>query len=138
MNKILVGAKALIVKGDKFLVIKEDSGGFIFWDLPGGKIDYGEPPYETIKREIREELFVEVNVENPIGVFYIKRRKDDAHVVNIIFKCSLKSEKFDIAHNPAQDENILEFKWITKKEFLNEKYVVYHPSLKEEINKINI
>lgn len=32
------------------------------WGLPGGKIDFGEPAAETARREIREELGIEIEV----------------------------------------------------------------------------
>jgi ADP-ribose pyrophosphatase YjhB (NUDIX family) len=31
-----------------------------FWTLPGGRAEFGEPAEQTLKREMREELDVEV------------------------------------------------------------------------------
>jgi len=32
------------------------------WGLPGGKVDFGEPAEETARREIREELGIEIEL----------------------------------------------------------------------------
>ena len=47
-------------EGNVLLVHNTDGGG---WSLPGAKVEYGETLVEALKREVREEtgLFVEVN-----------------------------------------------------------------------------
>ena len=35
-----------------------------WWEFPGGKIESGETAEEALQREIREELSVEINIEN--------------------------------------------------------------------------
>ncbi|OGZ07606.1 MAG: hypothetical protein A3C93_02175 [Candidatus Lloydbacteria bacterium RIFCSPHIGHO2_02_FULL_54_17] len=54
-----VSAKALILDETrtKFLVVQEQDGR---WELPGGGIDHGEEATETLKREIKEEMGLEV------------------------------------------------------------------------------
>lgn len=57
---------AIIIDGDKVLLAKRKAekrlGGL--WEFPGGKMEPGETPEETIVREIKEELDIDVTVES--------------------------------------------------------------------------
>ena len=41
-----------------------------FWEFPGGKIDPGESPHASLKREIREELAIEITVGPVLETVY--------------------------------------------------------------------
>jgi len=57
---------ALLMQGDKLLLAKRklhlDQGGY--WEFPGGKIEHQESPQQCLKRELKEELDLEVNIGN--------------------------------------------------------------------------
>jgi 8-oxo-dGTP diphosphatase len=55
---------AIIVKLGKILVVQNgsDSDHPFQWEFPGGKIKGNETAEECIKREIREELEIEINI----------------------------------------------------------------------------
>jgi ADP-ribose pyrophosphatase YjhB (NUDIX family) len=56
-----LGAYSLIVENDKILLIKKNGGPYDGkLDLPGGTIEFCEKPSEELKRELIEEVGIEV------------------------------------------------------------------------------
>lgn len=54
---------AVIFKDDKVFVTQRGYGEFKDgWEFPGGKVEPGESPEDALRREIREELEVDINV----------------------------------------------------------------------------
>ena len=54
---------AIICDGDKVFATQRGYGEFEgWWEFPGGKIEPGESHHEALKREIREELEVDIHV----------------------------------------------------------------------------
>ena len=57
----------LVVHSGKLLMVKRDEpevkGAHLKWEIPGGKVDFGETPEESIVREIKEEIGVNVKVK---------------------------------------------------------------------------
>ena len=54
---------AVIMKEGKVFATQRGYGEFKDgWEFPGGKVEAGESPEEALRREIREELEVEINV----------------------------------------------------------------------------
>jgi 8-oxo-dGTP diphosphatase len=51
----------LILKNEKVLLESVRDGG---WKLPGGHVDDGESPIDTARREMREELGIEIDFVN--------------------------------------------------------------------------
>ena len=71
MSQFTSVAIAVVQYQDRFLVGRRSEhlplGGL--WEFPGGKVEPGEELAEGLKREIREELGVEIEVGQPFGVY---------------------------------------------------------------------
>lgn len=60
IKKTHVGVYGIIINDDKIALIKKARGGYKGkLDLPGGGIEHMENPFETLKRELMEEIGVE-------------------------------------------------------------------------------
>jgi 8-oxo-dGTP diphosphatase len=101
-----VTLKAIIKNEDRFLLLKDKKG---VWELPGGKIDFGEAPDETIKRELSEELGIHnMSVRDLVDVwtFITSNGSDNFQFIVIVYEVGIDSKELKIS-----DEH-LEFSWI--------------------------
>lgn len=88
MKAILVVA-AVIHKGHKILATQRGYGDYKdFWEFPGGKIESGETPEEALVREIKEELLLDINVEEYITTVEYDYPK--FHLSMKCYKCSIR------------------------------------------------
>ena len=56
-----LGAYGIVIKGDKILLIKKFGGPYNEkLDLPGGTIEFCEKPEEALKRELMEEVGIDI------------------------------------------------------------------------------
>ena len=82
-----LSAKALILNQDKkFLLVREEK----WWDLPWWWLEYWEAPQEWIKRELLEEMWINVKhiKENPS--YFITAKKDNwIWIANAIYETQI-------------------------------------------------
>ncbi len=63
---------AAVIKRDGRILVARRRDGDRFaglWEFPGGKIEPGEAPRDCLRREIREELGLEVEVGDSLGEY---------------------------------------------------------------------
>jgi 8-oxo-dGTP diphosphatase len=106
--------KALIKRNNRILVLKTETENDVYWVLPGGRVEYGENPLEALEREIQEEVSVDAEVNEPVGMyyFYIGEKGEGDQIVLTAFEADIGDQEIDISSNPA-DENITEYRWMT-------------------------
>lgn len=121
-----VTQKALIIVEDKVLMVLEDGD----WELPGGRINKGEKDlFEALKREIKEELSVEIDPQE-IFTAYIFTKPTGEESLAIVYKCNLLSS---IESIKPQDGEIDEWQLLSKEELRESKNI--YPNSSEAINK---
>jgi 8-oxo-dGTP pyrophosphatase MutT (NUDIX family) len=87
-----------------------------FWTFPGGRAEIGETSPETLKREIVEELGVEVEVGRLLWVVenFFHYEGHDGHELGFYYLMDLPQDfpfhPSDIVHR-VQDGSELEFRW---------------------------
>ena len=118
MTKIYAAVKALIENKGKYLIIEQEFNGKKYMDLPGGKVEFGESPYDTLLREVKEEVYLDIEIIKPIGIWWFFRDSNTGQVICNTFICKAKDyTKIDLNKNPA-NEKIVNYYWFTKDELL--------------------
>lgn len=131
----IVLAKGWVEKDGKFLMAKrgeEELHKPGTWSLPGGKVerDVGEENIlqKTLKKEIEEEVGVEITDEIELIYNNTFERIDGAHVVNLTFLCHHKSGEAKPLEDTAQ------VKWFSIEELRN--FEDLEPFFKREVEKL--
>ena len=89
MKTILVSACALIDADNRVLIAQRPAGKPMagLWEFPGGKVEPGERPEETLIRELREELGIEVKEACLAPLTFASHAYDDFHLLMPLYIC---------------------------------------------------
>lgn len=121
MTRVLVVA-AVIQREDRFLVTRRQDGVHLagFWEFPGGKVADGESHDAALRRELQEELDVQIAVNDLL--FETSHQYPERVVQLFFYRCDLlgtprpmigqemawveRSELPSLSFPPADDELI--------------------------------
>jgi 8-oxo-dGTP diphosphatase len=90
--KPLLVTAAVIFDGSKFLISQRRRTDKVepgLWEFPGGKVEFGEDPKTGLKREILEELNLEISVGELLDVasHVYRLPEKQLHVVLLCYLC---------------------------------------------------
>lgn len=110
-----LGSYGLIIKDNQILLIKKKTGPYDGkLDLPGGTIEFCEKPVETLKRELLEEVGIEVenyklfDVDSVVVEWQHNNEIIKTHHTGIFYKVlSYKNDiKKEIAIDSVNDDSL--------------------------------
>lgn len=111
-----ITACAFIYKDGKLLIAKRaDTKKFLpgKYELLGGHVEFGETLEEALRREVQEELHVDITIGDPFYAFTYVANNGMKHAVEIVFFAELSDPTSEIRLNP---EDHSEYRWITEEE----------------------
>jgi 8-oxo-dGTP diphosphatase len=89
MKIVLVVACALIDADGRVLIAQRPPGRPMagLWEFPGGKIEAGESPEQTLIRELHEELGIKVKADCLAPLTFASHAYDDFHLLMPLYVC---------------------------------------------------
>lgn len=111
----IVGIGAVIVKGNKVLLIKRAGDpGRGLWSIPGGLVELGEKIKDAVRREVKEETGLDVRVGEIADVTEIITRDEEGKVKYHFVIVDFFAEVLRGELKPSSDA--LEAKWVEFKD----------------------
>ena len=119
---------AIIIKDGQVFATQRGYGEFQgWWEFPGGKMEAGESPQVALKREIREELDAEIEVNELLET--VEWDYPNFHLTMHCFICGLLSESLHLNEHEAATwlthETLRSVKWLPADEILLDKIAEY-------------
>ena len=114
MKKVEVVA-AVIKKDNKILATQRGYGEFKDgWEFPGGKPETGETKEIALKREIKEELNADIEVNDYITT--VEYDYPNFHLTMHTYFCSLINDHLELVYHDEERLEHESMKWLTKEE----------------------
>lgn len=100
---------SIVSHNGKFLVLKRHNA---LWEFPGGGVDFGEHPFVSAQRELKEETALISQDLSFVGLTsaVFQNGADEKHAVYLIYKGTVENDKVILSKEHT------EVRWLTKEE----------------------
>lgn len=125
-----LGAFAILERDGHYLMVqnRRHIGGrdVLTWDLPGGQVEPGERLVEALRRELREELGVEIEGE-PRFCFYQEGERRQGEERRYVWR-SFFFRITGLIGEPRPQDDVLDWRMMPKDALKDELHAPYHQS----------
>ncbi|MFA5069998.1 MAG: NUDIX domain-containing protein [Patescibacteria group bacterium] len=97
--------KAIIIENNKILLLKRNREGRIYWVFPGGQVESGETDEQALKREVKEEVGVDVSVGKLIFQTKYKLPKKETKEDEYFYLCRYIGGEIGTGQGPEYQPN---------------------------------
>jgi len=115
-----LSVRAIIYREGKILLLRRATGRETIlgkYELPGGKIEYGEQPEDTLRRCLHDEVGVHLQTAQLFdAITYIDHDDRDIQYIVIVYNVALQKEHSDI----HLSKNYNRYQWILESEIQRE------------------
>lgn len=86
---VLVVAAALVDADNRVLIAQRPTGKSMagLWEFPGGKVKAGETPEQALRRELNEELGIDVCEDCLAPITFASHTYDEFHLLMPLYIC---------------------------------------------------
>ena len=119
--KTVIVLTGILNDNDEYLVVKRSEDDMLYpgsWEFPGGHLEYGETIIEGLKRELKEEIGYEEDI-NPQIISYNDEFENDIYHIEINFLIKVNKEKVNV----KLSEEHTDYKWVKKNSKLLDDYI---------------
>lgn len=111
---VLVAACALIDADGRVLLAQRPPGKALAgtWEFPGGKVEPGETPEETLIRELREEVNIETKVACLAPLTFASHTYETFHLLMPLYVC----RRYEGIATPLEGQVL---KWVRPRDMRN-------------------
>lgn len=108
---LFVAACALLDADGRVLICERPAGKSLagLWEFPGGKVEAGETPEETLIRELAEEIGVVTKPDCLAPLTFASHAYEDFHLLMPLYVC----RRYEGIARPLEGQRI---KWVKRRE----------------------
>lgn len=137
-NKVRIRVCGLLFENNKILLVKHQLDDYQLWSPPGGGVEFGETTEQTLVREFKEEVKLDITVME--FLFFTEHIKPPLHAIELFYKVEVEKMDPRLGIEPElPKKNILiDFKFMGKNELAKVPGNDLHVILKSCTNPIEL
>ena len=106
---------AIVVRDNRVLMVQVKFDGRVFWQAPGGGVEAGELPEQTVLRELKEECNLDGEIVRPLSVVtYPNGSREYSYLIKVE-EGQNPAKGFD-PEFPADNQALQQVRWMALSE----------------------